>query len=404
MPDPIRQDQFPEQLVPVDMDDFKTNFQFGGAGNQTQIAGSLMPFQPRSNRASWEFDTSTADSDPGSGNLRFNNTTQGSTTFVYISNTDKSGIDWGAILLATPVGHVFSVEESGNRYQNFQTTGAAIDGTNYAKIPVSVVGGGSNIRNGATVSVYGVETAASSKSVMFKTVTSNHTVDTPMTFVDPSSGDVTVTLADGAEWTGIAQTVQRVANGGNTVSIQSTGGMINGYNTSFVFGNMNDVATFFYDGSDYFVTSRLSNAIAAITLSAQTTANITTSFTKLDIFDIDSYSTPGRLVGDAANAEIDILTHPGGGAEEGYRVDFTITFEAGNGDIVDAQVFIGGVAVPSTLTTSNGLGSGRPTSIGINLPVGISSISEIDVRLKANATLNNTTIYNAALVVTRIAG
>ena len=80
-----RQDELAEQSTIVDMDDLWMNTQIAQTGDQKQIHGVNIPFQPRSNRASWVFDSSTSDSDPGAAGVRFNNVTQNLTSFIYIS-------------------------------------------------------------------------------------------------------------------------------------------------------------------------------------------------------------------------------------------------------------------------------------------------------------------------------
>lgn len=153
------QNELTEQTTLAEYDDFWLNMQLAASGEQLQVNAKNIPLQPRASRSAWLFSTSTADTDPGAGQLRFNNTTQNSTTFVYISNTDQSGIDWGSTILSTPTGHIFTVEESSSRYKNFQSTGPAIDGTTYVKIPVVLTTAGSDIRNAAIISVGGVESA-----------------------------------------------------------------------------------------------------------------------------------------------------------------------------------------------------------------------------------------------------
>ena len=155
----VRQDQLTEQSTPVGFDDYWGNMQLSDSGEQLKVNARNLPFQPRSNRAAWVFDNSTADSDPLAGNLRFNSVTQDSTTFLYISKTDSAGFGWGSDLLNTPIGHIFNVEESGNRFKGFETSGVVVDGGNYVKVPVTLSLAGQDIRNGAGVLVGGVENA-----------------------------------------------------------------------------------------------------------------------------------------------------------------------------------------------------------------------------------------------------
>lgn len=95
----------------------------------------------------YAWDTGTTDANPGSGNLRVNNATLGSATFVYISKTDRLGnsqginIDqWDASTNTTHLGtlRVFDVV---TRTKGFtaEVTTAFTDGTSYWKIPLASI-------------------------------------------------------------------------------------------------------------------------------------------------------------------------------------------------------------------------------------------------------------------------
>ncbi len=161
----LRQDQFPEQTSQVSMDDLWMNMQVSDAGDQRKVQGSKLPFQPRSKRAAWVFSNSTADADPGSGTLRLNNTTQSSTTYVYLNNLDESGTDWGSVFLGASIGTQFSIAESDSRYHVFTISAAVEDGTTYVKIPVTVNNSVSTLRDGNTVIVEGAESVAGANTV-----------------------------------------------------------------------------------------------------------------------------------------------------------------------------------------------------------------------------------------------
>jgi len=93
----------------------------------------------------YEFSTTTTDSDPGAGKLRFNNATVGSVTFLYIDNTDLNGVS------ATTFLDSFDDANSGSNRGTVivrslvdsaaflvgYVSGAVIDGTGYRKVPVT---------------------------------------------------------------------------------------------------------------------------------------------------------------------------------------------------------------------------------------------------------------------------
>lgn len=95
------------------------------------------------------FSTTTTDSDPGNGAIRFNNATFGSITFVYVDNQDIGGTS-----LTTWLDGLDDVSNANARaylrfqkatdpsiYAEFAVTGSVVDGTGYRKIPVSPIAG-----------------------------------------------------------------------------------------------------------------------------------------------------------------------------------------------------------------------------------------------------------------------
>lgn len=98
----------------------------------------------------YNFSTTTTDSDPGQGVVRFNNATIGSVTFLYFDNLTVEGADVGASYLATwgagaasPRGTLI-IKSNTNGDATvciFSVTGAVTDGTGYRKVPVTYVSG-----------------------------------------------------------------------------------------------------------------------------------------------------------------------------------------------------------------------------------------------------------------------
>jgi hypothetical protein len=93
----------------------------------------------------YTFSTTTTDSDPGSGNLRLNNATQGSATQIFADNLDSLGIDWQAALdemdsSTNPTrGYLRLVKTTDiSKWILFRLT-SVVDGTGYRKLGVEFV-------------------------------------------------------------------------------------------------------------------------------------------------------------------------------------------------------------------------------------------------------------------------
>ena len=100
----------------------------------------------------YEFSTSTTDSDPGSGIIRFNHATFASVTQIYIDNEDGNANDvsgqidtWDDVTNAVARGYLdIYKSDDATVYRKFKVTGAVTDGTGYRKVAVTPVSGGSN--------------------------------------------------------------------------------------------------------------------------------------------------------------------------------------------------------------------------------------------------------------------
>ncbi len=93
------------------------------------------------------FSTTTTDSDPGAGVVRFNNATFASITNLFIDNTDANAAD-----VTTWLDSMDDSTTTGNKgtlriikssdpavYREFRVTGAVVDGTGYRKVPVTPI-------------------------------------------------------------------------------------------------------------------------------------------------------------------------------------------------------------------------------------------------------------------------
>lgn len=109
----------------------------------------------------YRFSTTTTDSDPGSGIIRFNNATVGSVTTFYVDNVDEAGVTqttWLDSFDNTNVGPncgtilVRSLLDNTKFFLGF-VNGTIVDGTGYRKVPVSFLSGGGIPADTTNVSV-----------------------------------------------------------------------------------------------------------------------------------------------------------------------------------------------------------------------------------------------------------
>ena len=112
--------------------DDKTFVSFVSSGEDGAIPGYF-----------YKFDTNTADSDPGAGELKFNNATYASATRIYIDDLDANGVTtqadtatWGAST-STIKGslHIVDINDS-STYARFKITAAVTDASGYNTITV----------------------------------------------------------------------------------------------------------------------------------------------------------------------------------------------------------------------------------------------------------------------------
>lgn len=91
----------------------------------------------------WEFDAgSTADSDPGSPDFRFNNADPDLATFIYVHDSGFGGDVQDTLLLLGDGDHVeLVVGLDPARHKLYELTGPAVNAVGYVKLPVTFVGG-----------------------------------------------------------------------------------------------------------------------------------------------------------------------------------------------------------------------------------------------------------------------
>lgn len=106
---------------------------------QVEVPG--LPGRPAGLR--WNFSALTADADPGPGDVRFNNATIGSVTFLYFDNVDAENNTQTAWLNALDdnggaanKGVLYIYSEGSNAFMTFRINGSVVDGGGYKKVPV----------------------------------------------------------------------------------------------------------------------------------------------------------------------------------------------------------------------------------------------------------------------------
>lgn len=109
----------------------------------------------------WGYDVSTTEGDPGTGDLRFNNTTLASATELYISHTADGGQDVDAWLgtwddpTSTNKGtlRIFKQAEP-EKFAIYYVTGTETDNTTWSKFNLTYVDGAGSLQDGDVLGVW----------------------------------------------------------------------------------------------------------------------------------------------------------------------------------------------------------------------------------------------------------
>lgn len=108
----------------------------------------------------YNYSTTTTDSDPGSGNLRFNDVTLASATEAYVDNENRSAADVSAWLDTLDDNgnsslrgtlYVYVPATPGVNFRIYSVSGSVVDGTGYRKLTIAHVAGGGSFTNGAEI-------------------------------------------------------------------------------------------------------------------------------------------------------------------------------------------------------------------------------------------------------------
>jgi len=163
----------------------------------------------------YTFSTVTVDADPGPGIMRYNNSTIGSVTYLYLDNVDiTSTLMTGWFTLwddssSSTRGYLTLVNNSNTKSTIFAITGNVIDGSGYYKIPVSYVAGtlptnGQQLsitfsRSGDTGSGAGFPTGGTANQFLTKNNSTDY--NTGWTTLQGTAGKISVSVSSGANAT-----------------------------------------------------------------------------------------------------------------------------------------------------------------------------------------------------------
>jgi hypothetical protein len=204
---------------------------FDSDGNLTTVSDFL---PAGGDSAQFTYSTTTTDSDPGSGKIRFNNTTLASATAAYIDDLEANGTDVSAWLLsfddvtgnATNRGRIrVSKSNTLDTWHVWKITGASTDASGYVKLSLTYIDGAGSLANDDKVflsfSASGEDGAIPGYYYKFDTGTSD---------ADPGSGElsfnngtyasVTTIFIDDADANGVTTQADTESWGTSTSTIK----------------------------------------------------------------------------------------------------------------------------------------------------------------------------------------
>ena len=185
------------------------------------------------------YSTTTTDSDPGSGVIRFNNSTLGSATIAYIDDADADGADIEALVLSwddstnTSLRGTITMRKRTNPsiYAIWNITGASTDASGYSKLALTYVTGTGSFTNNDAVALHFTRTGdqGSDASNVFKTISVSGQDDVVADSATDSltlagAGTVAITTnasSDTITFTGTAGSFTAAGDGGSNQTINT---------------------------------------------------------------------------------------------------------------------------------------------------------------------------------------
>lgn len=171
----------------------------------------------------YNFDSATADADPGSGNLRLDNGTLASVTNIYLDNLEANSADVSAFIdtwddSGSSVKGTIKISKVGapSNYAIYSVTGSVVDGTGYRKVPATHVDSNGSFAAADSLSVEFTRTGdiGENGDVGFQYAFDSSTTTT----ADPGIGDVRLNNATLSSVTEIAVSDQTAGTGNPDIS------------------------------------------------------------------------------------------------------------------------------------------------------------------------------------------
>lgn len=216
---------------------------------------------------------------------------------------------------------------------------------------------------------------------------------------DPTSGDMVLTLPDAATATR-SIFLKRIVNGGNKVSIVPAGSdTIDDTSVGYMFSLINEFLEIYPDGGSVWrIKGKDFFSICTMTATAASFV-ATTSMVKFDGWDTDIFSTPGKLIADIPNNNIEIAEFQGPVAD-GYSVNVTFNCEFTVNKIVVMRLYING-ALAGIPVSVNASGSGKPITLSITQQVASLAVTDLELHVSVE-TAGTITAINALIQIQRI--
>ena len=103
--------------------------------------------------AAYDWDTNTAATDPGPGNIKVNNATYSLVTEIYVNGASKRELNISGLVEALKVGDLIVIAKNKDttKFLTGRVTAEATDNTGWYTIPVSITESGDSIENNAQV-------------------------------------------------------------------------------------------------------------------------------------------------------------------------------------------------------------------------------------------------------------
>lgn len=203
-------------------------------------------------------------------------------------------------------------------------------------------------------------------------------------FVDPSAGDITLTLPTPIV-TGQVFRIIRITNGGFKVLVN--GASINNFPNGVYMGFKNQVLDIVGDlaSGTYRATSPLPGQLAVLKRTSASNFAVTTSFVKYDQWETKEIETLDSLLASTTTDDINVNNFEGEDLIF-YKCNFSLNFEGLANRICCARLVFDGTIGGDTVLDENATtsqGPGRPSSLSINGDFKVTETGKFRIDLQA---------------------